>query len=120
MFSKLIKRTTVAIAFAAASLGGMSAAQAGGYASVVVPAYSSHFLTYQAYSNELFRVTIDGDGDTDVDLIVRGPTGNVLCVADGPVDFESCLVRARSGGGQYSVELRNLGRVWNRVEVAVG
>ena len=77
---------------------------------------ASKFYTYHADEDETFRVVIRGDGDTDVDLIVRGPSGNRMCQSLGSSDRERCVVTSPNGG-KYRIEVRNLGDVSNLVNL---
>lgn len=80
-----------------------------------------------ANATDVFRITfrggepaivaISGDGDTDLDLIVYDEYGNRICVADGPTDDEMCRWTPRFTG-VFRVEVRNLGRVYNRYRIA--
>lgn len=80
---------------------------------------SSDTYTYRAAPYETFIVEIEGDGDTDVDLYIRAPNGEIVCRSVRPRDRERCAVTAGSRGGRYTVEVRNLGRLPNEVLVSV-
>lgn len=62
---------------------------------------------------ESAMLQISGDGDTDLDLIVKDEYGNVICVSDGAGDDESCRWTPQ-WTGNFRIEVRNLGSVWNR------
>lgn len=62
-------------------------------------------------------VYVEGDGDTDLTLVVRDPFGGPACVQGGPGDVKMCAWSA-SRGGRYSVEVRNPGRVDNAYALA--
>jgi hypothetical protein len=62
-------------------------------------------------------VYIEGDGDTDLTLVVRDPFGGPACVQGGPGDVKMCAWNA-SRGGRYAVEVRNPGRVDNAYALA--
>ncbi|MCX7962606.1 MAG: hypothetical protein N2653_13690, partial [Burkholderiales bacterium] len=76
-----------------------------------------------AFASDVFRVTfrglepalvgISGDGDTDLDLFVYDETGRLVCRSERPVDEEICQWVPR-WTGVFRIEVRNLGRVWNR------
>jgi hypothetical protein len=114
--STMMKLTSLALA-AAASICGMSDAEAGGSRDGVPP-HSSEFFVYRASAGETFEVDLIGDGRSDLDLVVRGPSGNVVCRALGPSDEESCRVFSQEGG-HYRVEVRNVGSVWNDFRVSM-
>lgn len=57
-------------------------------------------------------VYIEGDGDTDLDLVVRGPGGASACAQIGPGDVKLCAW-SPTAGGRYAVEVTNRGRVAN-------
>jgi hypothetical protein len=106
---------------AAAALVGIaivatSVAAHAGHRTTSVDAFSTKSYTYSAWSGERFDVSISGDGDTDLDLRVRDPHGDIVCRGLGPTDDESCTVYARSAG-DYKVEIVNLGSVYNVVDV---
>jgi hypothetical protein len=62
-------------------------------------------------------VYVEGDGDTDLTLLVRDPSGGAACVQGGPGDVKMCAWTA-SRGGRYAVEVRNPGRVDNAYALA--
>ncbi len=70
------------------------------------------------YYNITFRggepamVAISGDGDTDLDLIVRDENGNVVCRSESAGDDEICRWNPR-WSGSFRIEVRNLGGVYN-------
>ncbi|MDW8469036.1 MAG: hypothetical protein RML56_08785 [Burkholderiales bacterium] len=76
-----------------------------------------------AFASDIFRVTfrglepalvgISGDGDTDLDLFVYDDAGRLVCRSERPVDEEICQWVPR-WTGVFRIEVRNLGRVWNR------
>ena len=57
-------------------------------------------------------VFISGDGDIDLDLIVKDDGGNVVCVADGDTDREACNWIPRRTA-EFRIEIKNLGNVYN-------
>jgi hypothetical protein len=62
-------------------------------------------------------VYVEGDGDTDLSLIVRDSAGVPACVQGGPGDVKLCAWTAWRGG-PYAVEIRNPGRVDNAYALA--
>lgn len=84
----------------------------------IVQAYSSNYYTYDCYRGGSVGVALEGDGDTDIDVIVTDSRGNVVA---SDIDYtDICVVQffARSGV-TYSIEVRNLGSVWNQYEFAL-
>jgi hypothetical protein len=84
-----------------------------------VDAHSSNRYTYRADPGEFVIVNLSGDGDTDLDLIVRDPRGRIVCQSLGRWDEERCTFRDGNGGGRYSIEVKNLGGVYNRFRLQV-
>lgn len=62
-------------------------------------------------------VYVEGDGDTDLTLVVRDPFGGPACVQGGPGDVKMCAWTV-SRGGRYAVEVRNPGQVDNAYALA--
>jgi hypothetical protein len=62
-------------------------------------------------------VYVEGDGDTDLTLVVRDPAGAPACIQGGPGDVKLCAWTAARGGA-YAVEVRNPGRVENAYALA--
>ncbi len=58
-------------------------------------------------------VQIDGDDDTDLDLLVYDPAGR-LVGQDLSFDDEEEVCFTAQRGGNYRIEVRNLGNVWNQ------
>ncbi|MFO1032400.1 MAG: hypothetical protein U1F60_15065 [Planctomycetota bacterium] len=62
---------------------------------------------------EIARVTVDGDGDTDLDVYVFDENGNLIASDDDGTDF--CVVSWRPRWtGPFRIVVRNLGNVYNR------
>lgn len=62
-------------------------------------------------------VYLEGDGDTDLRLIVREADGRVVCTEDDPGDIKMCVwTPGRSGG--HTVEISNGGVVDNAYSLA--
>jgi hypothetical protein len=76
------------------------------------PAYSTVTYTETFVGGQVARVSIVGDGTTDLDLYVYDEYGYLVVRATGLSDIESVLwVPARTG--TYRIEVRNLGVVYN-------
>lgn len=70
----------------------------------------------EARGGEILRVAAIGDGDTNIDLIVRDASGAVVC-QDGFGDhYPVCTVAPRAGG-QMQIHIVNRGDVWTKVQV---
>ncbi len=75
------------------------------------------------YYNVTFRggepamVAISGDGDTDLDLIIRDENGNVVCASQSAGDDEVCRWYPRWTGA-FRIEVKNLGNVHNNYRAA--
>lgn len=70
----------------------------------------------EARGGEILRVAAIGDGDTNIDLVVRDARGAVVC-RDGFGDhYPVCTVSPRAGG-QMQVDIVNRGDVWTKVQV---
>lgn len=64
------------------------------------------------------RVTVDGDGDTDLDCWVYDRYGNLLGEDTDSTDL--CLIRFRNpSSGVLTIRITNLGEVYNRYELSV-
>ena len=72
--------------------------------------------------NETFRggelavVSIAGDGTTDLDLYIYDNNGNLIGRAVGLTDRET-ISFFPSFTGNYRIEVRNLGNVWNEFAI---
>jgi hypothetical protein len=70
----------------------------------------------EARRGEVLRVAAIGDGDTNIDLVVTGETGNLLC-RDGFGDHYPVCTMPASGGGRLKVDVINRGGVWTQVQI---
>ncbi len=82
-----------------------------------VPARSSVYLHETFVGGQDAVIAIVGDGSTDVDIYVRDEHGNLVARGIGLTDRERVVFRPR-WTGRFTIELRNLGNVWNRVALA--
>ena len=81
-----------------------------------VGARESYGFDVEARRGEILRVAAIGDGDTNIDLVVRASGGEVLC-RDGFGDhYPVCTMRAVDGG-RMRVDIVNRGAVWTRVQI---
>lgn len=70
----------------------------------------------EARGNEVLRVAAIGDGDTNIDLVLRDRNGVVLC-ADGSRDHYPVCTLNRISAGSVRIEVVNRGTVWSRVQI---
>jgi len=108
-------RTVTAAAFAGALtlLAGSSMAQT---QSERVAANDSESYAWTPDTTGDVIICIDGDGDTNLDLFIHDAEGNVVASDSSGDDNE--LVRFRCvQGTQYTIEIRNLGDVFNEFEL---
>jgi hypothetical protein len=59
------------------------------------------------------KMSIFGDGDTDLNITVRDPKGNILAQGNGPTDVEAVQWQTPVAG-MYTIEVQNLGDIWNK------
>jgi hypothetical protein len=63
-----------------------------------------------------WRVTVRGDGDTDLDCYL-GKNGRLIAADDDATDY--CVLDTRGVAGPYTLYVRNLGGVYNQYDVRV-
>lgn len=85
---------------------------------IVVKANSSEYFTETLLANKRTKITIVGDGSTDVDIWVRDAAGQVVTKATAITDREWVTFNP-TRTERYSIELRNLGNTWNRVAIVI-
>ena len=114
-FRKLMVCTVAVVSLVAPAIA--SPVGAPKYDVHVVAAYSTDtfYVTFRGYEDA--AVIISGDGDTDLDLYVYDANGNLI---DADTDgSDDCVVRFMPyRTGTFRIEVRNLGRVYNRYEIA--
>lgn len=117
------KNLLASLVIAALTLSGSSVAMAGPVggpqvADESVAALGSDTYTVKVRGNEVTWVTVVGDGDTDLDLIVYDEFGNEIVSDLGATD--RCVVRFNPGhAGVYQIKVKNLGTVFNRYHIRV-
>lgn len=83
----------------------------------VVLAYDVDVYHVTFYGGELAEVAVRGDGDTDLDLFIYDEFGNL--VASDIDGGDLCLAQWFPGWtGTFRIEVRNLGGVYNRYQIA--
>lgn len=81
-----------------------------------VDAHSRDVFNIRFHEGELARVSIRGDGDTDLDIVIKDRFGSTVCLADGPTDVETCRF-VPDVTATYRVEIVNLGAVYNAYRI---
>lgn len=70
----------------------------------------------EARRHEVLRVAAIGDGDTNIDLVLRDQNGAAICT-DGSRDHYPVCTVPRPQGGPIRIEVVNRGEVWSRVQI---
>ena len=81
-----------------------------------VQARQTYWFEADAKGGEILRVAAIGDGDTDIDMVVRGADGRVLC-EDGQYDHYPVCTLTPGEDQRLRVEIINRGAVWTRVRI---
>jgi len=117
--TRLVKKAIVACAVLATvgMAAGPAFAQGYGFLRLSrVQAFST--AVWQVQTGEYFRVVVDGDGDTDLDVFVYDAvTGRFLGADDDYTDY--CIVSGRTDSGWIIVRVVNLGSVYNEYTIRV-
>lgn len=104
--------TIAALAAAvAASADTKSLAGGPGWDREIVNAHSTRTY-YLDYTRGYAEVSISGDHDTDLDLFVYDGNGNLVCQDLSYDDNEYCSWYSNRRH-TYTIQVRNLGSVWN-------
>ena len=114
-------RQTIAAAAAALSLFAANAhADAVGGTKVNdsrVEAHATDVYHISFYAGELATVVVTGDGDTDLDLYIYDQFGNLVASDTDTTDV--CIGQfVPTLTGSFRIELKNLGGVYNRYQIA--
>ncbi|MCH8543379.1 MAG: hypothetical protein LAT61_07410 [Alcanivorax sp.] len=84
----------------------------------IVPAHSEVVYTDVYFEGgKPAEVALVGDGDTDLDLVIYDEYGNVICASVSWNDREHCAWQPR-WTGPFTIEVSNLGGVWNAYVLA--
>ena len=70
----------------------------------------------QARGGEVLRVAAIGDGDTNIDMVVREPGGALVC-QDGFGDHYPVCTVARAQPGPMRIDIVNRGAIWTKVQI---
>lgn len=81
-----------------------------------IEAQATYWFEIEARGGEVLRVAAIGDGDTDIDLIVRDEFGATVC-ADTAYDHYPVCTLAPAFDGRFRVDIINHGRVWTRTQI---
>src|SRR5438045_2694269 len=84
--------------------------------SSVVGALSSRSYTVRCWAHEITRVTVRGDGDTDLDVFVYDSYGTLITSGEGYSDDE-VVTFSPHVTGEFTIVIVNYGRVYNRFRV---
>jgi hypothetical protein len=109
---------TILAILSAAFVPGVSEAGSGSpkYRVTSVLAESEDAYTVWFHSGSEARVTVRGDGDTDLDLYVFDEHGNLVACDDDCTDY--CVVRfTPAWTGRFKIVVKNLGGVYNRYRI---
>ena len=81
-----------------------------------IRARETYGFEVEARGGEVLRVAAIGDGDTDIDLVIRDARGGLVC-EDGFGDhYPVCTVSPREGG-RMRIDIVNRGAVWTKVQI---
>jgi len=83
-----------------------------------VNAHDTETWTYEAAESGWVVVSIEGDGDTDLDLYIRQENGRYVARNTNYSDEASVEFYAVAGR-EYEFEVRNLGDVYNEYEIEI-
>lgn len=82
-----------------------------------VKAFGTDVITLRFKGGENAVVTISGDGDTDLDLLVYDENGNLVASDTGGSD--NCRVRFYpKKSGAFKIKVKNLGNVYNHYQLS--
>lgn len=85
-----------------------------------VEANSEQTINLNICNPEVF-VSVDGDGDTDLDFVIRNARGEIVHSDYDLTDITYATLQRRSGVEceNFQLEVSNLGDVWNQYEVSM-
>lgn len=81
-----------------------------------IPARTVHSITFTARAGERLSVRAIGDGDTDVDVVLKDENGRVVCNDDDPDTWGGCDVTP-AWTGRFTMDVINNGSVWTRTHI---
>jgi hypothetical protein len=81
-----------------------------------IQARETYGFEVEARAGEVLRIAAIGDGDTDIDLVIRDAHGGLVC-EDGFGDhYPVCTISPREGG-RMRIDIVNRGAVWTKVQI---
>lgn len=86
------------------------------YAVRDIDAQATYWFELNARGGEVLRVAAVGDGDTDIDMIVRDEFGQEVC-RDAAYDHYPVCTFIPAFSGRFRVDIINHGRVWTRTQI---
>ena len=86
------------------------------YAVRDIEAQATYWFHLNARGGEVLRVAAVGDGDTDIDMIVRDEFGEEVCEDRAYDHYPVCTV-IPAFTGRFRVDIINRGRVWTRTQI---
>lgn len=81
-----------------------------------IEAQATYWFEVNARGGEVLRVAAVGDGDTDIDMIVRDEFGQEVCT-DTAYDHYPVCTFIPAFSGRFRVDIINHGRVWTRTQI---
>jgi len=81
-----------------------------------IKARETYAFEVEARGGEVLRVAAIGDGDTNIDMVVRNEAGALIC-QDGYGDHYPVCTMAPAQGGKMRVDIVNRGAVWTKVQI---
>ena len=84
----------------------------------VIGGYETDLWTLSLRAGVSYTIVVDGDGDSDLDIVLRDENGRVI---DSDLDYtDFCVVTVTPRwSGPFELEIRNLGRRANLYELTV-
>lgn len=114
---KTLPFTATILAGIGAALATPAAAQTDSYR---VEANSEQTINLNICNPEVF-ISVNGDGDTDLDFVIRNSRGDIVHSDYDLTDVTFTTLYRRNGVQceNFQLEVSNLGQVWNRYEVVM-
>lgn len=115
---RLLAALSLALTLGMTVAGPASARTTVGISHDAVDERATDVYTVSLRAGEERTIVVLGDQDTDLDLRVFDSRGRL--VAQDLDLTDQCMVRFRPGrSGEYRIEIRNLGDVWNGYRLAI-
>jgi hypothetical protein len=117
MTTSWTRKATAAVLMAVMMAAGAGTALAQNRQWARVEAYSTAAWTVWGYKGQAITVRVNGDGDTDLDLYVFDDNGRLIVFDEDPDDFPVVTFTVLRSS-RFTVEVRNLGHVYNRYSIS--